>query len=311
MGTRRIARVGAIVLAATGIGAAASGCGSSSVSKDVSNTVDPVAQAATTSSNAKGFQMTMSMRMSSGALPQAINLLGHGSFTPAQKLGQLSFTMKLPGAAAQALGSNVTFQEILNGTTIYMKMPAAITSKLPGGKPWLKLDLKQLGATAGLGSLGSLTGNPTTSDPAQMLQYLRAESGGITKVGTATVAGVPTTEYKATIQLDKYPNLLPANQRAAAKQAIQQLETMTKLHSIPMNVWIDNQHLVRQIAMAFNEQIPTGGTITAQITMQLSHYGPQPAPTLPPANQVTDLGALLSASGLQSGTSSGSTTATP
>jgi hypothetical protein len=295
--TRHLGQIGVAVLAAAGIAAAGSGCGSSSVS----NTVDPVAQAATTSTKAKGFQMNLAMKMTSGAVPQAINMSGHGSFTPAQKLGQMSLVMQLPGAAGQALGGgSLAFQEILDGTTIYMKMPAVITSKLPGGKPWLKIDLNELGSVGGLSSLGSLTNNPTTSDPAQMLDYLRAESGGIKQVGAATIHGVPTTEYKATIQLDKYPNLLPQAKRAAAQQAIQQLESMTKLHSIPINVWIDNQHLVRQIQFAFHTQA-SGQSIQAQMTMQLTHYGPQPAPTPPPADQVGDFTSLLRQAAAASG----------
>ena len=87
------------------------------------------------------------------------------------------------------------------------------------------------------------------------------------------------------------------------------METLILRRDVPMSVWIDNQHLVRQLVMAFNEQLPTGGTIAVQMTMQFSHYGRQPAPTLPPADQVGDLGGLLSAA--QHSTSTGSATTAP
>ena len=248
-----------MVAAALALGATAvttAGCGSSSVS----NAVDPVAQAATVSNNAAGFQLHLTMQISSPSLPQPITGRGTGAFSPAARLGQLNFTMQLPPSVGAALGSSAFgFQEVLDGQTIYLKLPAAVTAKLPGGKPWLKVDLAKLGQAAGLSGLGSLLNNPTSSNPAQLLQYLRATSGGVTKVGTAQIQGVNTTQYRASIQLDKYPNLLPPAKRAAARQAIQQLESMTKLSSIPMNVWIDSQHLVRQLSAGFAEQLPTGG----------------------------------------------------
>jgi hypothetical protein len=292
----------AVSLALASAGLAVSGCGSSSVS----NAVDPVAQAATVSNNAAGFQLNMTMQISSPSLPQAITGHGTGAFSPAARLGQLAFTMQLPKGAGAAFGSaGFGFEEVVDGQTVYLKMPAVVTAKLPSHKPWLKVDLAQVGKAAGLSGLGSLLNNPTSGNPAQLLQYLRATSGGVTKVGTTQIHGINTTQYRASIQLDKYPNLVAPAKRAAARQAVQQLKAMTKLSSIPMNVWIDNQHLVRQLSMGFTEQLPTGGSLQIAMTMQLSHYGPQPAPTLPPADQVGDLAGLLG-----SATSSGSGTAT-
>ncbi len=281
---------------------AVSGCGGSS------STIDPVAQAATVSNNARGFQMSLSMRITTGALPAPIIGTGSGSFSPGSRLGQVTIAMQVPGSSAlnQVFGSGgLTVGEILDGHVIYLKLPAVVTSRLPGQKPWLKIDLSQLGSVSGVSGLGSLVNNPTSSNPAQMLQYLRAESGGVTKVGAATIAGIPTTEYQATIQLDRYPNLLPAAQRAAARQAIQQLETFTKLRSIPMTVWIDNQHLVRQLALNFSDSSSSAGQIGVAMTIQFTHYGPQPAPTLPSADQVGDLGALLAQT--QGGSATGTT----
>jgi hypothetical protein len=289
-GARGRATVFAAVLAVVAAALTASGCGSSSVS----NAIDPVAQAATVSNSAPGFRLNMAMQITSPVLPQAITGHGAGAFSPAARLGQLSFTMQLPKGTGAAFGSSgFAFQEVVEGQTVYLKLPAALTAKLPGHKPWLKVDLAQVGKAAGLTGLGSLLNNPTSGNPAQLLQYLRATSGGVTKVGTAQIQGLGTTQYRASIELDKYPNLVAPARRAAARQAVQQLEAMTKLRSIPMDVWIDRQHLVRQLSMAFAEQLPTGGALQVSLTMQLSHYGPQPAPTLPPADQVGDFSALL------------------
>ncbi|HSO98735.1 MAG TPA: hypothetical protein VLP43_07265 [Solirubrobacteraceae bacterium] len=285
---RHASVVAAVLVAAAAV--TASGCGSSSVS----NAIDPVAQAATVSNGAAGFRLNMTMQITSRALPQAITGRGAGAFSPASRTGQLNFTLQLPKAAAAAFGSSgFGFQEVVEGQTVYLKLPAALAARLPGQKPWLKVDLAQVGKAAGLSGLGSLLNNPTSGNPAQLLQYLRATSGRITKVGTAQIQGVSTTQYRASIDLAKYPNLVAPAKRAAARQAIQQLEAMTKLSSIPMNVWIDQQHLVRQLSMSFTEQLPTGAALQLSMAMQLSHYGPQPAPTPPRADQVGDLAAAL------------------
>lgn len=279
-----------VALAVAAAGMTASGCGSSSVS----NAVDPVAQAATVSNRAAGFRLDMTMQITSPALPQAITGRGTGAFSPAARLGRLSFTMQLPQGTGAVFGSSgFGIEEVLAGQTVYLKLPAAITGRFPGHKPWLKIDLAQVGRAAGLSGLGSLLTNPTSGDPAQLLQYLRATSGGVTRVGTAQIQGISTTQYRATVELDRYPGLVAPARRAAARQAIGQLEAMTKLRSIPMNVWIDQQHLVRQLSMGFTEQLPTGAALQLSMTMQLSHYGPQPAPTLPPADQVSDLSASI------------------
>ena len=199
---------------------------------------------------------------------------------------------------SQELGSNtLDMQEIIDGTIVYVKLPPALMSKLPGGKEWLSLDLSKLGSAAGVPGLGSLFSNPTSSNPAEMLQYLRAVSGGVTKVGTATVNGYQTTEYKATIDFAKYPSIVPAAQRAAARQAIASLEKLAKVQDFPVEVWIDNNNLVRRMQFAFNETVASAGALQTDMTMNMTGYGTQPAPSIPAAGDVMSLNSLLGAAG--------------
>jgi hypothetical protein len=237
------------------------------------------------------------MVISSASLPSAITADGSGRFSPAQHSGSLNLVMhlgSLPGVAQVLGGSDLNMQEVIQGGTVYVKLPAALAGKIPGGKPWLKLDLDKLAQSSGLSGVASLLSNPTSGNPAQMLQYLRASSGGVSKTGEQMLGGRHTTEYRARVDLDKYPDLLPAAERPAARRAIAQLQALTKLHSFPVTVWIDDRHLVRQMQLAFDEQLPTSGqALKLQMTVRLPQYGPQPAPTLPPASQVTDLASLI------------------
>ena len=286
-------RAGATVTLATccaGAAIGAAGCGSSSVS----NIVDPVAKAATLSSGASGYRMTMSLQLTSSALPTPITAAGTGAFRERGREGALTLNMSFGSnpATAQVLGSNtLVMTELLHGTTIFIKLPDALASKLPGGKPWLKVDLAKLGSSAGIPGLSSLM-SPTTSNPGEMLNYLKAASGGVTKVGTERVGSVTTTHYRGMISLDNYPKLVPSSQRDAAKQAVAALERLTTLHSMPVDVWIDGHNLVRRIHVAFTESVQ-GQNVSAVEDITIPQYGAQPAPSFPSADQVTDLSSLL------------------
>jgi hypothetical protein len=161
----------------------------------------------------------------------------------------------------------------------------------------VKIDLARAAGTAGIPGLGSLLSNPASSNPSQFLQYLRAASGSVTKVGAAPVNGVPTTHYRATINLDRVANALPAGSRAQARQAIAQLEHLTNLHALPVNVWVDGQHLVRRMRFSYDETIGTGQPLRSAITVEIPEYGPQPVPALPAASQVLDATNLAHAAG--------------
>src|SRR2546421_8532140 len=131
--------------------------------------------------------MTMNVQTSSPALPSRITATGSGVFDVRDKSGSFALSMDLgngPQVTQVLGGSTLKIEEILKWPAIYMKLPDAIMSKLPGGgKPWLKIDLTKAAAAAGVPGLSSLTSNPASSDPSQFLQYLRAVSGAITNVG--------------------------------------------------------------------------------------------------------------------------------
>jgi hypothetical protein len=279
----------------------AAGCGSSSGSSNSANPVvsgDPVAQAAVASAGAPGYKMSMTMKMSGASLPTTMNVTGQGSFDTRDHSGTFSIDLPLgsiPGGAAAFGGNTLHMNEVIKGLTVYVQLPAALASKLPGGKQWMKIDLSQAASAAGIPGLGSLASNPASSDPSQLLQYLRA-AGSVKSIGSETVNGVSTTHYSATINLDKVPSSIPsASQQSSARQAIAGLEKVTGLHSIPVEVWIDSSHQVRRLNMAFTENLPTGTSIHLQMVEDITGYGPQPQAQPPSADQVLDATALISA----------------
>jgi hypothetical protein len=295
--------------ACAGVALIAAGCGSSSSSAShsaaktkqaatpttVSPGLDPVAKAASVSTSAPGYKLSLAMQIKVAELPSPINATGVGSFSTAGRTGSMSLSLDLGSipelGALLGTSSKFTINEVLDKTAVYLKLPSALTAHLPGGKPWLELDIAKLPGTGGLTSLFS---SPAESNPGAMLQYLKAASGSISKVGTATVNGYPTTEYRATLDLNKYPSLVPAADRAAAKQAIAALEKEAGVSSLPVEIWIDHNNLVRRLAFDLDANTSQAGAVGINMTMDITDYGPQPTPVIPPARQVGSANALLS-----------------
>ena len=112
-------------------------------------------------------------------------------------------------------------------------------------------------------------------------------------MGTATVRGVKTTHYRAKVDLNKYPTLLPASQRAAATRSVNTLASALGSHTMPMDAWVDNSNLVRRIGIAFNECVAQQH-VKFGMQMDVFDYGPQTQPQLPGPSQSYDITPLLS-----------------
>jgi hypothetical protein len=259
---------------------------------------DPVAQAATLSSNVAGYRMHMSLEMTSSELGSPITATGKGVVDLRDHATSLSLAMNLgdePGVV-QALGSSTLRMDMVtDGAVVYVKLPPALTSAMATqGKPWIKIDLTKLAGIPGLSSLGS---NPTTSDPSDVLQALRSVSDSVVAEGGQRVDGVETTHYRAELSLDHLVGAVPSADRAAVQQALSAIEQATGTNEIPVDVWVDSQHLVRRFEMSMDLSAPTGPTMTETVRVDLGDYGPQAQPAIPSSGQVQDLSGLASSVG--------------
>jgi hypothetical protein len=290
MTRRRFGAAIAAAVAAASVAVTASGCGAA-------NTIDPVAKAASISTTTPGYQMRFQLQFGSPALPTALTATGTGSVNARARTGSVLFVMNTgndPQLKKAFGGSTLRFQELVNGTTVYVKLPPAIAAKLPGGRPWMKVDLAK---AAGIPGFSSLANNPVSSDPSQFLSYLRATSGNVTKQGTQVVNGVQTTHYHATISLDKVPDALPPASRKGAKQAVSSIEQLTGLKQLPVDAWIDSNNLIRRMRLAFAESLAPSVKLNIAMTMDFLKYGPQPTPNFPSPDQVTDASSLSALGG--------------
>lgn len=267
------------------------GCGSSGSGK--APTVN-LSRAADVSSSAAGYRTAMTLNETvPGA--GAIDMTGTGSFSPAARTGALTMQMKLPPSAG--LG-NLQLQVVLSKTAIYIKLPSQLAGKIPGGKPWLYVNLAQIGQAAGIPGIGSLLSSGSSlSDPGRYLTFLRATSqGSIKDLGQATVNGIGTTHYQAEIDLSKLAAAVPAADRQAVQHLVAALERKGTVRQFPVQAWIDSSHLIRRIQMAFTEPLSTGQSVAVDLTESFLNYGPQPVAAVPSASQSVNVLSLVHSS---------------
>jgi len=288
------------LLGVMAVAALLAGCGSSGSGQ--TPTVS-LSRAADVSSAEAGYRTTMTLNETvPGA--GAIAMTGNGSFSPAAHSGALTMQLKLPASAG--LG-NVQLHVVLNKTAIYIKLPPQLAGKIPGGKPWLYVNLDQIGQAAGIPGIGSLLSSGSSlSDPGRYLTFLRASTqGSIKNLGEVTVNGIRTTHYQAEIDLSKLPSAVPAADRQAVQQLVTALERKGAVHQFPIQAWIDSSHLIRRIQMAFTEPLSTGQSVAVALTENFLNYGQQPLPAIPSPSQSVNVLSLAHSSGSSSGTSSG------
>lgn len=248
-------RRAAVLLAAAPLLLAACGGGSSS-SKQV--TLTPVAyvkQAAKQSAQASSEHVDLNATATVQGNPLA--LTGSGDFDNAKKSGQMTVHANLQGLDMQ-------IDEVMDGTTIYLKSPL-FGAALPAGKTWMKLDLEKVGKAQGV-DLSQLMGQ----DPSQSFAQLQA-SGNVTKVGDETIDGVATTHYRGKIDLSKLP--------AAAK-----IKGLANAKYGPYDVWIGKDDgYVHRVKSSYSV-----GQQAFGLTMTFSDFGKDVSVTVPAASETVD-----------------------
>jgi hypothetical protein len=304
--------VGIRLIAITGVAAAGlvvAGCGSSSTSNGStpSSRVGPaqfIASAAVKSTGTPSMKTDLTVSMLSSKLPggrvdmTATGALDNANHRMNMRLDMSKLVTQFGGAAA-ALGSpgewvGEEVGDFGNGRAVmYMRLPA-LAKVIPGGKPWVKMDLNAIGSQAGI-DLSQFT--QFINDPSRMIDWLRAASGDVTTIGTEKVDGVETTHYRATVDLDKYPDLVPAEQQGPMRKAIDSLEKTTHVTEFPIHVWVGKADgLVRRVSTVLTQTIQRQ-TVNVVTSERFYDFGSPVDIALPSDDQVTDLTALATGTG--------------
>nr|CAK50966.1 putative lipoprotein [Streptomyces ambofaciens]CAK51204.1 putative lipoprotein [Streptomyces ambofaciens] len=160
---------------------------------------------------------------------------------------------------------------------LYQKVPG---QKAPGGKTWMKIDLKKAAQALGVnaGQIG---------DPAQSAAYAKAITDqDVTKVGQEKIDGVDTTHYKVSVDVAELPG---------GGQLRRQVGP-----TLPMQVWLDGDGRLRRQQLDMSVKgAPSAGAkaensaapqqIKMTMVMNYSDFGTEVEAQAPPAGQVADM----------------------
>jgi hypothetical protein len=180
-----------------------------------------------------------------------------------------------------------SFESVVARSVVYSKV-----GRLDGfDTDWVSLDIARLDADPWPG-LAALALDAVTSDPGMLLDYLRG-AVEVRERGSADVRGVPTTRYRAAVDLDAAAAAVPADRRLAARRAARLLGT----DSQRMDVWIDDEGRVRRLVVPFDyaamelpeeldrAQLPD----VATVTIDYFDFGDRVVVHTPDFGQFTDL----------------------
>lgn len=183
-------------------------------------------------------------------------------------------------------------QVLVTGGIGYVQVPPAAQSQVPGNKPWVSINLNEVDQ-AKAGRSYSQLASADSDSPTQLLSNLSSVSDNVTAVGSETVNGVWTTHYRATVDLNKESASVRAKDGAKAAAQITQEEKALGTGSIPVDVWVDGNHMVRQLRTEVPIPPASSGTPTgsgsATVTITFSNFGGSVAVTPPPPSEVADV----------------------
>lgn len=283
-------RHGRYLVVLAGIGIAAAGCGTVTA-----QTADLTA--AVTNTTAQTARVAVTTTMQSQGM--SVSFTAAGQFDFARSRGMVSMQ-----------SSQIGITEIFLPPKVYVRVPVG-AGMLPHGKSWIAIDAMASadGSFAGLGGaggVGAFFGSPDgdSVNPADLLASLTAISGNVTKRGTATVRGIPVTEFRVNVDLAKAAARLPGRERASFRDFASSLGT----GDIPVDVWVDSQNLVRRIQVSLHPPADMGapkGTTIVQVT-DFYDFGVPVRVSAPPAAQVASMSQMISGSSASAGGASGS-----
>jgi hypothetical protein len=242
-----MARSLAVVLAlvALPVGATACGGGKGTSGNTTATSAAAAKQAvqAAAQKTAEVGSVDLALTASTTASGAPVLVQGTGAFDTKAHKGRLHL-----GFSAGALSS--TADVVLDGTSIYLHSPLFAVG-VPGGKPWIKLDLRRGAKAAGI-DLSKLL----AQDPTQALDALTRASR-VTELGPAQVQGVPTTRYRAHVSAAAGSPAPPGT----------------------YEVWVGNDGYIHRVRTV----VPAAGGAKVTATSTLSGFGDPVSVTVPPA----------------------------
>ena len=278
MYARRLLALVALLVVGTGL----AGCGAEDLS------TASIAEAADVTVAERGMRIAIDQTLT---LPAAgrISMTGSGVMDTAGQASQLTMEVtSVPDVVVGAFDKSDLTTEVITDHAVVYTHSAQLSQLLGAGHKWVRFDAEKIGRAAGI-DVSALT--QSGQDPSQAVRQLKAVSGDVEKVGREQVRGVDTVHYRATVELRRYPALVPAGERAAARDAIDQLIKVTGAATVPVDVWVGEDDLVRRLTQTLSLK-GAGGRSQIEQRFELYDFGADVDVRIPPPSEVADVSDL-------------------
>jgi hypothetical protein len=277
--TGALAAVAATGLAAVCLSACSAGKTASagtSASPAMETVADVMAAATKKSAAVKSFKISMTEQVP-----------GLGTITSSGVLSRNPVAADLTASnpqLTQSLGVS-SLRILMTGSVIYEDLGDKFAAS-DGGKPWMKLDLAELGASGK--ALADAANQNTGQSPDASLALLTS-SGAVKRVGTETVDGVTATHYAGTLTAQQIVSL---GQSKTTQQDLQKMVDQAKTLGMTgetVDLWLDANDLPV-------EAHETAQTSKGPLDITIHYSGLSDSPvqvTVPPADQTADFAQML------------------
>ncbi|MEU8178239.1 DUF1396 domain-containing protein [Microbispora hainanensis] len=193
-----------------------------------------------------------------------------------QKTPQLASDINLSQVAFNGQNMPGGARVILQGDVAYVKIDM-LRTLVGATKPWIRLDLKQLGSQAGV-DIEQYLAQARQFDLKTSAAMLTA-SKDVKAVGGEQVGGVDTTHYSGTFPVAEAVKQLPEDRRGHMQSELANAKDVT------FDAWIDAQGLPRKVEL--NGGKPGAGTFKA--TALFKSFNEPVSIKAPAADQVGEL----------------------
>lgn len=281
------------IAAAAMVAATAAGCSSGgSSAQRPKDWASPKATAAQLVSGAvqnaeNATSVVAATTIKTSQIPGAGALGSLGLATSGTYTGQAKPDLREFSGTIQAGGQSMGNIDLISAQdAAYANLPPTIKALLHISKQWAKVPQSELKSG---GLVASLLGEATSVNPLAFTQLL-TESQDPKIVGSATVAGVPTTEVTGSIPASAALAKIPANLRKTFSQ--------NGNGQILYKAWIDGSHNIKKLQV---NQSGYSGTESTQVGFTVSKLNQPVTIKTPPAGQSSTLPASVlkgAASGL-------------
>lgn len=283
---RRAARLTAIC----GCMAVLGGCGAEDTAKKAEKAVDPVAEAAEKTAAQGGARIVGEMKMK-GETGPVVPMTINGEISFEEQALQMRLNMGPVKGVTQAEMAGVRREAgfpvelVQTPDEVFVSTGQLREKGKKDGVEWIRLDLEELDEEANLDL--QRANQFSEVNPDAMLRFLRTTADA-RKTGTATVRGEQVDRYEGTIDLRRYPEMVPEKDKEAARRTA---DLMVKQWGGPtqrLAVFINRDGLIvrERMPMSFKE---AGETVKAMLVMDMVDLGSGQEIELPGKDETMDV----------------------